>query len=70
MIVSLVKAAIDETLDDWGFVVPMDWSGRFGGKMIEEFPRFVVEFYDEGNNIDFTILNGTDECWKCSLIFD
>lgn len=38
----IVKAVVDGTPEDWSIVVPMDWSGGFWNRMIEEIPRIVV----------------------------
>lgn len=38
----IVAAVVDGTPENWVIVVPMDWSGGFWEKMIEEFPRIVV----------------------------
>lgn len=38
----IVGAIVEATPDDWLLVVPMDWSGGFWDRMVEEYPRIVV----------------------------
>jgi len=38
----IVASVVQATPDDWMLAVPMDWSGGFWARMVDEFPRIAV----------------------------